>query len=102
MTSMKDLYYRLKWAFQRAYRGYDDEAIWDFDDYLVKGIPALKKLCSKDVYDDKEGHNKKRIAIFTYTLELIHDYETSEWYQQDEALHRLYAYVSEHLLWYWD
>lgn len=36
---------RLKWAWQRAYRGYDDTAKWSLDYYIAKiAMPVLKQM----------------------------------------------------------
>lgn len=32
---------QIKWAWQRAFRGWDDQAIWSIDGYLSKLIPEL-------------------------------------------------------------
>jgi hypothetical protein len=36
---------RIKWAWQRAYRGYDDTAFWDLQFYLATiAAPTLRKM----------------------------------------------------------
>ena len=40
-----ELYRRIKWGFQRMFRGYDDRAYWGVDGYLTDiALPALKWL----------------------------------------------------------
>lgn len=34
---------KVKWAYQRLTRGWDDRAVWDMDYYLAKLIPQLVK-----------------------------------------------------------
>jgi len=40
-----ELYRRIKWGFQRMFRGYDDTAYWGLDGYLTDiALPVLKWL----------------------------------------------------------
>ena len=49
---VRDRLDRLKWAWQRAYRGYDDTAYWALDSYIAEiALPVIKFL-----RDEGSGH----------------------------------------------
>ena len=100
---MKDLYYRLTWALQRAYRGYDDTATWQLDDYFIAVIPAIKILCKNQIKELPWEGNNERLDIMLDTLRLIEAYEEVEPYsiQSPEVLYKLFEYVGRNLGWYW-
>ena len=103
MTSMKDLYYRLKWALQRAYRGYDDTATWNFDCYLETGIPALKELCNDWLAEDYADLNPQNKEIMERTLLLIKCYEDSEGVRDYYDVRKnLFGYVGDNIDAYWN
>lgn len=44
----RDLWNPIKWAWQRAFLGYDDRALWDLHFYLATiAAPILGKMCEK-------------------------------------------------------
>lgn len=40
---IEEIYLRIKWAWQRVFRGYDDRTIWSLDHYLANMIPIWMK-----------------------------------------------------------
>jgi len=45
---LRDVFYPIKWAWQRVYRGYDDTAWWDLHLYLAKiAAPVLKEMADR-------------------------------------------------------
>lgn len=84
MEKIKEIYYffyrlwyneisyfpkRIKWFFQRGWRGYADCDTWDFHSYLCKVIPGgLKQLaeenvgCPRDLYDCPEENKNKTVV----------------------------------------
>lgn len=40
---MKDVFRKIRWAYQRVVRGYDDTAYWNLDYYIARiALPVLK------------------------------------------------------------
>ena len=44
---IRDIYYSLKWAWQRVYRGWDDRVPWGIDFYLCSIMPAAINILIK-------------------------------------------------------
>ena len=82
---------RVKWAWQRVTRGYDDTCMWSFDESLKIFIPPLKELCESDQLDEYA-------TIYSTTLKLITKWEKT---QTDYDYHKLWEYVGAHIAWYW-
>lgn len=60
LRTIKDWKYRIKWAYQRAVRGYDDPWTWDIhsnlSDIMIKILPILRKNCHgccPNLFDNK-------------------------------------------------
>ena len=95
----------IKWAWQRAYYGYDETIKWGFDSYFAMFVKPLKEFCIENMPDDDT--NAKRIEIYSKTLELINEFEKeAENYEnqlkEDNAESRLWKYFGEHIRWFWD
>lgn len=111
---MRNLYYTIKWAYQRTVRGWDDTATWGLDCHFIEVIiPPLEDLCRRslqEMYVSKE--NETRRQVYETTLDLIEDYKrlsdwdnvTDRWdsRKEDEALKTLAGYFAENIGWYWD
>lgn len=70
-----DLFYEIKWGWQRAFRGWDDTAVWSLDQWLDDRLPNIitvlkenKSGIPNDIFEkgeiDENGHvseeNEKR------------------------------------------
>jgi len=63
-------YCRVKWAWQRVFRGWDDRAAWDTDSYLAELIPQLLKVHLK--YKDgvpSSVYNDGTLPVEIYRVE---------------------------------
>ena len=99
---MKHLLNRIKWAWQRAIRGYDDTIYWSFDDYFSQFIKPLQKFCKDELVDTID---ERRIKIFTETLKLIDNYREMTYmdnFEENDAEQRLWEYVGKNLAIYWN
>jgi len=95
----------IKWAWQRAVRGYDDRVNWGFNSYFLQVMPALKEFCTNYVNSENAHLNPERTKVFKKTIELIDEYENDvESWSITESLSsvKLLTYVGKHSGWYWD
>ena len=109
---MKNLFYTIKWAYQRVVRGWDDTATWGVDSHFVEVvIPPLKEMCKKsldELFICEE--NKKREEVLSKTIMLIENYELDCDYmaegwsfkKEDNSLKALAMYFAENIGYYWD
>lgn len=70
---IKQLYLRVKWAWQRVFRGWDDRVIWDVDYHLAKMIPVwimeIKKfggIPCQFLYDEEGKAIEEDVAVKQY------------------------------------
>lgn len=111
---MTNLYYKIKWAYQRVTRGWDDTATWGLDSHFIEVVvPPLKTLCQREVCREVcvWAENKTRKEVCKKTLELIEEYERESMWdllrkhdfrKEDESLNALALYFAENISWYWD
>jgi hypothetical protein len=97
---------KIKWAWQRAVRGYDDRIFWGFDGYFEQFIPPLEKFCVDYLRNKERAElNEKRAEICRETIRRIRFYQ-AQWAQNtpviDKASKELWQYVGAHMAWYWD
>ena len=105
---MTNFLFKIKLAYQRVTRGWDETATWGMDGHFVEVvIPPLKAICQRDIFQCPE--NQSKIKVFKKTLELIAEYETCshysnfrKWDMAEEALQALAVYFAKNLYWYWD
>lgn len=103
---MKELYYTIKYALQRAIRGYDEriEKGWGADILICDAIPGIKKFCEKELRTTPKKGNEERVAIFKETLRLIKNRDkitnniATEIINQNKAI----EYIGSHIRWYWN
>lgn len=98
------LFKSIKYAWQRAVRGYDERIMWGFSDYFNQCIPALKEFCEKEIPENEE-YNPDRVAIYKKTLELITAFEkmpSENYWKHPNEESELWKFVGEHIGWYWD
>lgn len=102
----KDLIRKIKFAYQRVVRGYDDSIEWGFDDYFQSVfVPALKNFCEKELADkEKMKLNPHRKDVFESTLYLIKDLENEEYVDMfsGEGIKRLAKYFANNINIYWN
>ena len=87
----RDLRYEIKWAWQRAFRGYDDVSVWGMDDYIRKflirglqdladnhhGVPQLEEWVDKPLEEQDELWTQRLVEISE------HFYESCLWEDSD-------------------
>lgn len=94
----------IKWAWQRVVRGYDDRVYWQFDDYFIQIIPALKNFCKEELETESIDLNPERKEIYKQTLEHILSWE-NETYEEmwsSKKLSTLLEYVGKNIGYYWN
>jgi len=102
---IRDIINKIKWAYQRVVRGYDDTIKWEFDSYFSRFIRPLEEFCKSELKYDNIQYNKKRARVFTTTLKLIKDYRKmkfEDFYKKDNAQSRLWEYFGKHIDYYWN
>lgn len=86
----------IKYAWQRAVRGYDDTFMWGMDEYLeYYFIPAIKEFCetkSKDIYD------KRYKTVYKETLKRIEEWEKGN---ADNGF-KIWSYFGKNIGYFWD
>lgn len=97
---------KIKWAYQRVVRGYDDRIFWGFDGFFQETImPPLKQFCQEQLEQHElMSLNPKRKSIYRRTLALIDALENEEpmdFYQKDN-IGKLAGYFGKNIGYYWD
>lgn len=96
----------IKWAWQRVVKGYDDRVFWDFSDYFMAVMPALRIFCEEELRKEESRLNPERTEIFKKTMELIDACQPAEGFfdfdEEQKAEDELLKYVGLHASWYWD
>lgn len=99
------MFRKLKYAWQRAVRGYDDTIFWQFDAYFGQFIPAIKKFAQDKVCDLKFcEYNPDKALIFKTTLDKIKEMEDMDFkdqFQPNNKLTQFWAYFGEHIAYFW-
>lgn len=95
---------RIKWAYQRLTRGFDDRIKWSFQEYLEDIIQPLKEFCEEEL-KELNPENSKRTEIYTETLRLIADIDkmtTHDYYKEVNAYSAFWEYFGKNIAWYWN
>lgn len=97
---------KIKWAYQRVTRGYDDTIYWGFNGYFCQFIPAIELFC-KNYLSDKEHSklNPGRVKIYKHMISLIesfrkHNYNDQFEYPNSES--RMWEYFGKNIGAFWD
>jgi len=100
IPSIKELRNDIMFAFQRAFRGYDDRVKWGFglEYYLEIIFPSLKEFCEYEIETDG-GRNPIRVKVFKKTIELINDHKDN--YSLDNE-YKVFEYIGKHIGHYWN
>ena len=61
---LSDAKYEIKWALQRAFRGYDDRLTWDFHFFISKYFPVIIRKMIKNVHGYPCSMNRKNKGDF--------------------------------------
>lgn len=98
---------KIKWAWQRMVRGWDDTALWGLDSHFAHVvIPPLKEFCEEYLQLEKERHelNPERTDVCKTTLELIKKWEEQDYDEmwKGERVKNLASYFAENIGYYWD
>lgn len=97
---------KIKWAYQRVVRGYDDRIFWGFDEYFEQAIPPLKEFCKNYLTLSYCDLNPERKKVFETTLRMIESFENCDYYTDiiiyEGLKSQLFEYVGRHISWYWD
>ena len=107
-----DMLYKIKWAYQRAVRGYDDTAFWSLNSYLTDiALPVLKRYRKEksgypSTLESKEEWDKildKMIRAF----QLMHDDDytgipVSSWGERQKEIDEGLALFAKHYQSLWD
>ena len=101
---MNNMFRKIKWAYQRVVRGYDERIEWGFDGYFEKFIEPLYVFCSNYLKTEESKLNPERSKIFKKTIKLIKEFnkiKKEEVFFQ-ESSSDLWKYFGENIGWYWN
>lgn len=104
MNKLKWILQELKFAWQRAVRGYDDTIKYGygFEYYIVRAMPGLKEFC-KRALKEKSVDDK---ALLNKTIKLIDKYDKAcnDWNisGMEKTEKEMVKYVFENVDKYWD
>lgn len=100
------MFRQIKWAWQRAIRGYDDSIYWGFDGYFADVIvPPLKKFCEEQLADKEFVRlNEREAEVYKETLKRIEALENESFEDMfnDVAITNLVTYFGQNIGCYWD
>jgi len=105
---MRNIIRRIKNAYQRLTRGYDDTVFWGMDDWARKTIlPAVKEFCIDYFLNtplEVKALNLKRGEIFGDMLILIKilDNESFEDMYEGKNLSAAMEYFGKNISYFWD
>lgn len=97
------MFNKIKWAWQRIVRGYDDRVNWGFDSYFMQVMPELRLFCEQNLVDKKLCKlNPKRAIVYRKTIKLIDEWKDDSSLTMDGKFQKLLAYVGKNVGYYWD
>lgn len=102
---MRDILLKIKWAYQRVVRGYDDSFKWGMDSYLTGTfIEPIAEFCEEMLSRDYiVKHNKGRVEIYKNTLKLIKKLEDNNFDDFDGKLtSEFWSYFGKNICNFWD
>ncbi len=103
---IKDLYREIKFGFQRMFRGYSDDIMWNLDSYFEQALPAIEEFCLDNLKDEEYMKlNPERQKIFSKTIELIQDFrqmKPEDYYKHPNQISRLWSHIGENVAYFWD
>jgi len=93
MNNLKWVFKDLKFAWQRAVRGYDDriEKGWGAEILILNALPGIKKFCKRQLA--LENIDEGRAKIFRKTIKLIDD---------GNDIDGIVRYICKNIGIYWD
>ena len=107
IPSIREIKGEIKFALQRAFRGYDDKVSlgWGLEQYFEQIIPSIKEFCEYELNEMSQvEHSTDWTNAYKNTLKLIKDWEDKDYKALDEnkELSKLFQYISKHIDWYWN
>ena len=103
---MKNILNKIKYAYQRVIRGWDERIFWEFDSYFSQFIPPLKKFCENELKDTEiMNYNPLRKDVFIETLRLIKNFNEMEHktiYDEINPINELWSYFGKNIGYYWN
>lgn len=93
----------IKFAWQRAFRGYDDTFMWGMDGYLnYYFIPAIKEFCTRKL---KDCSDERFIKVYKEMLEKVILWEEApqeDWYNHPNKNSEMWSYFGQNIEYFWD
>jgi len=65
---LEELFRHLKWAWQRAYRGWDDTVVWSIDYYLAQYMPIWLRKLKEDKKGIPIGLTEEEWSVILYKI----------------------------------
>ena|SRR3990167_1431178 len=100
------IYNKIKFGFQRMFRGYSDDIKWGFADYFIQIIKPLEEFCVEQLSNKEFVElNSEKAEIFTETLNKIQAYRNAgeeDYWKHPNTFSILMEYVGKNIDYYWD
>lgn len=97
---------KIKWAYQRIIKRYNERIFGEFDSYFNQFIPAIQYFCTEELKEEYIHLNPKRKEIFTTTLQLIKNVKKEEnnFYPDQPSIStsKFWEYFGKHIEYYWN
>lgn len=96
---MLNLLTKLKFAWQRATRGYDDTFMWEMDAYLEHYfLPAIKEFCKRETEDERF---KKVYDEMLKKIKEFEEMDIEDYYKIDNARDKMWEYFGKNIGYFW-
>jgi len=102
---LEDIPMKIRFAFQRMFKGYDNSFYYDMGGYLEQYfIPAIEIFCNDKL---KEGSDEKRTEIYSTMLKLIDEWKKqdngcNDQFEENNTSSKMWSYFGNHIGWFWD
>lgn len=96
------MFKHIKWAYQRATRGYDDTFMWGLDSSFEVFIEPIEQFCKEELADTEiMTLNPKKKKIFELTLRYIQLHRADESVTQDSTP-ILWEHIGKNIQAFWN
>jgi len=91
---------KIKWAYQRVMRNYDDRVFWGFDSEFLTYLKPIRQFCNQELKEDymQMEENKNRKEIFLKTLDLLGNLELDK----KNSTPKFWEHFGKNIEFFWD
>ena len=91
---------KIKWAYQRVMRNYDDRVFWGFDSEFLTYLKPIRQFCNQELKEDymQMEENKNRKEILLKTLDLLGSLELDK----KNSTPKFWEHFGKNIEFFWD